>query len=483
MSKEIEGKVAAHDRHQFELKLGYALDPSTYNNKYNIELYMFIPNSLGINNQTYSKNYFYNDVQGYIRFKTPTFSFEQLADINNQLSPLTRIKSLLEASPKKKPLIAELKLYACTVRVALRDAIMEIRKQIRKSDPTGLKDKLTKTCNELNSCLKELRNLLPKLVVESVHEDVRTAFRHTDEYLGIAIDGLLNSLHNTINSSSLSEGDIDELNKILTPIIISEFNYRKDNNYTTYSLNSENELFLYRKGVLKKIITSILFLKTHTQEGVTLAKDFVFAIAAGIAMVIATAVTLWAGHRYGSTSIPFVLAIVVGYMAKDRIKDWLKYIFSKKMTRWFADLKTDILDPANDSKIGVCKHAFSFIPEKNIPQDITKARRQNTSPDFWLMENVIKYEKSVFLKPRLILKNHTRLRNVTDIIRFNIHKFLERMDEPYEIRRAIDPSTGEISEFKCARVYHINIILLLEEKMRRMRLVVDQNGIKRIEEF
>src|SRR3989338_3296501 len=95
VSSGIQGKIAAHDRYHFELKLSYTLNPERAKNKYNLELYYFIPKSLGVNRGSYSKRNFFNNIQGYIRFKTPFFSFGALTDPENILSPLTKIKKLL----------------------------------------------------------------------------------------------------------------------------------------------------------------------------------------------------------------------------------------------------------------------------------------------------------------------------------------------------------------------------------------------------
>ncbi|MBI2341880.1 MAG: hypothetical protein HYU98_04025 [Deltaproteobacteria bacterium] len=384
MGQRVEGKLAAHDRYHFELKLGYTLKPAVSTNKYNLEIYFFIPKSLGIHRASYCKKDFFSDLQSYIRFKTPTFSFDNLTDIDNPLSPLTRITKLLNTTCDRKKLIAELKLYACTVRVALRNSVQAMRKCIRKDEKETLKPLLTSTCLGLSKCLTNFRDIRAKFWLPSVDEDVRTAFRHVDEFLGIAIDGLLNSLHNAIVDSNLDEVLKNELNCIITPLISGEFEYRKTHNYAVYTIEGENELFLYRKGILKKIVTSILFLDTYTHEAGTIVKDIIFATAAGLAMVIFVVVSFWAGHRWSNTSMPFALALVLGYVVKDRIKDWFKLIFSNKMLRWFSDYKTRIKDPATDDKIGVCRHVFAFLYEKSVPHDVMTLRRQNAPADFWL---------------------------------------------------------------------------------------------------
>lgn len=482
MEQLITGKLAVHDRYQFELKLGYSLNPDLHRNNYHIEMYLFMPRSLGINRHSYRKNDFYNDIQNYIRFKTPDFTFDNLLDPNNERSPLTRIEQLLNTTRDRKKLIAEMKLFACTVRVALRSSVTRMRKKIRGQETTDIENSLRLTCNGLTNCLERFRGLAARLDEPAVHKDVKFAWRDADEYIGIAVDALLNSFHNTIVDSFLDKGLTSELNAVIIPIIAAEYKYRKEKNYATYDFAGDNEYFLHRKGILKKLITNLLFLDMRTQEGGALARDAIFAVSAGIAMIIATAVTIWAGLRWGATSIPFVLAIVIGYMVKDRIKEWMKVAFSRKMTHWLSDYKTIIIDPATDKKIGVCRQAFSFVGEKNVPLDILNTRRLDIPSEFCAPEETIKYEKAILLLPRPVLKAHARLRDITDIIRFNVHSFLERMDEPFETRRAMDPLSGNTMEFRCARVYHINVILKLEKEIRRLRLVLNQNGIRRIEE-
>ena len=231
------------------------------------------------------------------------------------------------------------------------------------------------------------------------------------------------------------------------------------------------------------LIMNVLFLETHSKEGSTYLKDVIFAISAGAAMIVATAVAVWAGHRWSTTSLPFILAIVIGYMVKDRIKDWLKLISTKKMTGWLSDYKTNIKDPETGKKIGLCKEAVSYIPEKRVAKNVMALRNKGVaSSRFSLPQDVIKYEKEISLKPRLIYRTHSRLRDVTDIIRFNVMKFLERMDEPFEVRKIYDVESGEIKKFESSRVYYVNLILKLGEQMHRVRLVLNREGIKRVEE-
>src|SRR5262245_59166137 len=96
VTRPIEGRLEQHDRDQFEVKLDYTIDPAKAKNRYEVDAYFFLPKSLGVDAQTYSKAQFYSDVQAYIRFKTPGLSLKDLARTENGTSPLGRVMLLLE---------------------------------------------------------------------------------------------------------------------------------------------------------------------------------------------------------------------------------------------------------------------------------------------------------------------------------------------------------------------------------------------------
>ena len=59
------------------------------------------------------------------------------------------------------------------------------------------------------------------------------------------------------------------------------------------------------------------------------------------------------------------------------------------------------------------------------------------------------------------------------------------MGPPYEDRQVIDPETGAMRTVRCANVHHVNVVLQLESdgsrRTERVRVVMDQRGIKRVE--
>ena len=74
---------------------------------------------------------------------------------------------------------------------------------------------------------------------------------------------------------------------------------------------------------------------------------------------------------------------------------------------------------------------------------------------------------------------------LTDITRFNFHRFIQYMDDPE--KDYILVKKGEIYTKIADKVYPINIIqqYFTEEGMefKRYRVIMSRNGIKRIEEI
>ena len=85
MLETIQQSATPHDQYQIEFKLDYELAKGGKTH-YRISNYIFIPKSLGINEESYPKSEFYRDIKNYIRIKTPELSLRDL--IESDISPL-----------------------------------------------------------------------------------------------------------------------------------------------------------------------------------------------------------------------------------------------------------------------------------------------------------------------------------------------------------------------------------------------------------
>ncbi|MCL1818290.1 MAG: hypothetical protein FWG35_05110 [Spirochaetaceae bacterium] len=103
------------------------------------------------------------------------------------------------------------------------------------------------------------------------------------------------------------------------------------------------------------------------------------------------------------------------------------------------------------------------------------------------------------LNTRKISHRYSRRRDVDDIIRFNVRKLVQYADDSFHVDKVWDPQAKKIRRVKCAKVYHLNLIIRMEtlagqrrlptaapEKktisFKHVRVILNQDGIVRMSE-
>ncbi len=504
----FDSKIRLHDRHRFEIKLDMDL-PQSSRTVYELESYFFIPRALNIGPHTYSKEDFYNNNQRYIRFKTPKISLSKLCDPALGTSPLNRVKESLSKilSGSNDPALVELvydefKLLGCVIRGEIRDHVKIFMADLEtyapqppeRGKPVFVGEGLESFLADLKYLGSRINALKPDALDPAVPVKLRETFKFFDEYLSLIMEEYLTSLLAVLRRNKAALAAFENVEKELTALVVAQSQYRAAMNYPSVLKEGEcNEVIIYRRGVLKKFISSVLYLKPELEEWQTLTQ-VLFGLAAGLAMLFAVTATIYAQNRYTMNSVPFVLVIVTSYIFKDRIKDWLKLMFSRNLTRWFSDREIKILDPYNSEKIGVLKEAFTFISEAAVPPDIARIRKIDniTSIDEdGKPERVFKYKKEIALYPEKIISTHDRRKDLNDIMRFNIKDFITQADDSAVEYPYADPATGLIRTAFCSRVYHMNMIVkysysdaqgVSQIHFDRIRIVLNKEGLVRLEE-
>ena len=503
----FDASVKFHDRHRFEIKLDMDL-ADTARAEFDMEAYFFVPKALNISPQTYSKEQFYGDLQRYVRFQIPRMSLAKISDNSNTLSPLYRIRaalSRLRAGERDQRLVSlvydEFKLLGCIIRGELRDgARLFISVLGRGENPRPgvfLAEGLDNFVLDLHSLSSALSGLKREVTDSSVPLKIRETAAYFDEYRSLMLEEYLAALVSALRGAGVDNpsGDprLAAAEKKLSALASEQEGYRRAMGYpSVYNKTDGGETLIYRRGVLKKFISSALYLKAEVEEWTTISQ-LGPGIAAGVAMLFAVAATIYATSRYALNSAAFVLIVVVSYVFKDRIKDWLKVFFSRSMAKWLYDRKSEILTPRDDIRIGEMREAFTFLKPGDVRADILDLRNIDniTSIDEdGKPERVFKYKKEMMLKPRLIGRMHDRRKDLNDIIRFNITDFIKQADDPQSDYTRVAPD-GMLLSSSCPRVYRLNLVLRYSYRGRdgaqrvnreRIRVVLNKQGIVRMEE-
>ena len=91
----IKDTVKRHDRMAFEMKLEFPA-PKTLNKAqdYKVEMYLFVPQSLDVNRQNYTRQDFYRALKTNIRLTTPDYLIGKI--VNGEKSPYERLSKSIE---------------------------------------------------------------------------------------------------------------------------------------------------------------------------------------------------------------------------------------------------------------------------------------------------------------------------------------------------------------------------------------------------
>lgn len=506
----FDSKVTFHDRNRFEVKLDVNLPPGRKSSRYAVEVFFFIPKSLGIGPQTYPKAAFYRDIQNYIRFKTPHTALSRLIDPSNELSPLFRFRQgvdrVLGGEPAEGRLVRlmhETKMLGCMVRSTVRDHVRHFLDQIRSCsrDPAAHHHRTAEVLETGLNMVKELRALLREIRAVKLRLDspvlpakARDGYEFMDEFASLMTESYLTIFLEGIREAAAEvRRELSPLDRAIQETLKSEIAYRREAGFrSVVTPGAENEDLVRRRSILKKFISSVLYLKMEISEESTW-REFFLGLAAGLAMLFWVVLTLTIQKQVQANTLAVGAAFVIGYVFKDRIKARLQTFFSHNMSRWLPDHQVSIVDPSTGKSIGRFREAFTYLDPAAIPAEVLKLRNIDnlTAVDEeGKPERVLKYEKDVTLFSQKIFEEHARLRSINDILRFSVADFLDKMDDPKEEITFFNPESGEVEPGRVSRVYPVEVIFRYrifdengreEIQLERVRLVINRKGIKRLE--
>lgn len=428
----LNHEIKIHDRNQFEIKLHYPFSKKRREREYFIETYFFIPNTLDINKFTFHQKNFYDSVKNYIRFATPQYSLKQLLKKSN--SPLNKVFELVSAKQTEyssfylESYEHELKMFCAVFAASVRDYVTDIIQMEQTNDISLINDFLSTS----RKIIIRYRDLEKKVATKKEYYKI---FQFGDEYLSLVIEKYLYITLDKYEKNLVTKEEM--LKDSLVNFINEEVDYRAKKEYNSVvKENSTNEEMLFRFSALKKYFSSVLSLEADVEKEGTVLEHILFGIAAGIAMFFATAVAFWGQSVFGNFTMPFFIILIVSYMFKDRIKEMLRETLKKSVFKYLYDYKYKLYIDEK-YKVGIIRESFDFIKFRKLDKDIFKLRQKHRTLEFdnkFQKEKVILYRKKINLKSKFFRKHKDEeLKAISDIFRFDVTRFLSKMDDPKKL--------------------------------------------------
>ncbi len=502
----LEHRFERHDRSQLELKLGYVIERDQPQQEYRVEAFIFVPTSLGLNKQNYSKTRFYEDTSTLIRLKTPRIALAALAEeggMDKWMEPVSEgVRAILAGkSVDLSPLTDSFKLLAAIIKSALRDEKIDLLRRLDQTIGQGeypgsdshAQRWVSQFTDHVEAVLDGVRVLGHSCESAHVPMNLRSVWKGIDEYLSLiaeeALTEVLCTVRDRLNSKTHSE--LESIAERIAHRAVAEYQYRRGRGYKSYATAEQrNEHLPHRRHVLKRFVSSILYLDVRQEESGRMVNNVVGMTAAAAAMLVATLAAVWTQNAIGmSLSASFIGAMVLSYIVKDRIKEHGKKILGRRIGQWLPDHILKVIKADTDEEIGRCRESFYLAKSKDIEEHILAYRHaEHPTPDAvdGRPETVLCYAKEISLASAVLSAGGLDSDGLTDIMRFNVQRLLNRMDDPWDSYQYVNPNTLEVCEARCARVYHLNAVFRMttasgETSLERVRIILNRKGIQRLE--
>ena len=497
MQSNVLRRVVVHDRFQLELKLGYPLKQGAQT-RYRIETYLFAPHSLGINAANYPEHEFFRDIQHYVRMKTPSFKLHEV--LESPHSPLVRSEALLREhvgalTPATEDTLRDrLRILRAVFKSAAQNylaPLAHVPTPMTQEAEKQFIDLVSTAIDSIDQLARRYRALSTQLIEARATPDLLRAFRLTDESISILIEDLLLRVHQ-IAHAWLSPPLLAKWQARLVARVRVEIDYRTAQQYPSVLQKETRESYMRRVSVLKKFTSSVLWLSTSTRHEGTTLEQVLFAIVAGVSMMFATLIAFYAQAAYDEFTLPVFIALVVGYMFKDRIKETGRSLSSRLLDQRLYDYRTIIETQDGRRQLGYVREKATYLAWAGIPSEVISARGAGVHDDPMFAgnrETVLLYAKLVTLRKDafgFLSKDGVDITTINDIMRFDVRPFLRKMDDPYEDRLMLKGDKVRI--VRCHRTYHLNLISVFasetgSQTCERTLIVLDREGIQRIEQF
>lgn len=478
---DIQTKI--HDKFAIEFKVGFSGREDVKDEHFDVNTWIFVPNGLDINKNTYSKDRFYTDMKSNVRLITPSFA---LADMVGEAAvPFRNLKQAVtdlvaELSPEHRSEFEfQLKLFGSIFKSSIRDASSVIVKNL--SDTLSY-ERCAAFAADVRRVLSAFRGLLP--LMEGLPEELTSKLAFADEFMSHQVE--IRALRTIRTMDQQNNPALEPARKELEQLFVDEETYKIKQGYSHAVIGDEknNRELVYRHSLLKKYIESALFLKVDTTQDGKAVKQISFSLAAGLAMMVSMLVTLPFQKYLGNyPSLIFIILIVI-YMLKDRIKELTRWLFAYQLKDKYYDNKT--VARIKDRTVGWIKEGMDFITDDKVPSEVMALRGRSTleADNAFLEEKIILYRKKVEVDQGL-LKNHYNydFKGINDIMRYHINFLTKKMDNPESQVHCLDEE-HRLHTLVADRVYTLFFVLQFkwadQVEYKVFRVVVNRNGILEI---
>ncbi len=476
-----EARVSVHDQFHLEFK-GIYETPDEGKYWVRSDAFFFIPRQLDFDHHSFKSANLFTDSKHYARLEPLPLSLKDLADnqVEGPLATLIEQGQALEkqASIDEDSICFESKLYAATFSSAAR------KEMGQEGD-----DQCNAFCQSLMDAISVFHEVISPFMNLENNVRIRKTAMVTRSYMSFEAEVLLGKVASNCDSSLPIKKFLKNERKLRAK-------YHEDWSLLfgeeSNKLNREHVWSDY--SFFKKVVTSCLRVHESESKLTWSLSEMMMGFAAAVAMAFALAVAVISAWKYPMNSMPWLVIATIGYIFKDRIKEYLRGIGVDFIQSFVPDRTIHLNSADKKIRIGEVTDKLSFPKEKKLDAYVREMRDGAAKSASLLMpdsEVVMRISKQFTLKKHVPLESHGVKRNVATIMRFDVRRILARMDDPMRHVALIDLDTLASEDTKIPNVYQVPLIMRyrsfvdneLHVRYLGLRVILDRNGIKRIEDL
>jgi len=472
---------------QIQTTASYRLERDRKTMEHSLQAWLFVPKSLGVNIHTYPKYLFYRDLQTWSELLPTLRPLSHL--LSAKIGLLPHLEDCIEQSLKSgEDALQEFETHNRAFCRILKNAVDGHVEYIRrKQDSPVAAHGVEQYLHIIGGITEGYRALGDSLVHPCPNPEFTALFRLTDEYLSLLVEESACQLVELIQTRESDQWQT--LCEQLRELALGELGYRKEQGYTSVPARKRsNERLVYRRSALSTYVESVFFLSTRHKPEARLARELLLSMAAGVAMVFATAAAFLAHVQYENWTTTFFIILVVSYMFKDRIKALAQDYLKNHGQRFFYDFRTTIHSQTTSSPLGVQRESFGFAQPERIDPLVLKYRdrdRLDAMENDYCGEHIIHYKRHTKLYPPRIATafEECGIDGISEIIQFDLTRFARKMDNSK--CTVFVPGEDGFHKEDGRFVYHLHVVMRYqaddEPLYSHFRIVMTRNGVRRVD--
>ncbi|MCA8921668.1 MAG: hypothetical protein KDD82_07635 [Planctomycetes bacterium] len=483
----LSWNVSVHDASQLELVLDYALRPGLPGEpaaapRFDLQLFLVAPNAVDLDRA--SRERFLGDLTHRMRLHTPR---RQRGFGKGRIPALDRYLELgLDLGTKRRwapRVVQDVKLFANRVNQCLKDTF----------ERGELKPDL-KYKRDLRQAVKQVR-VLRERYAHAVRanpllfdETVREAVLGAEEYLTAQVQSVL-SRASLAGKRKATKALLQEVGRRGSAADVD----------SDYAL----ECYSHRLSVLKKFVSSVLYVRLREVRRDRLYRNLAAACGAALAASFAEVTRYQTSMAMGTTDfglrVAFFLALgVLAYVFKDRLKDFAKEYLGRVVSRRLPEREVMV--------------EFDYRDREGSERRLTLARQQESVDTGSTLElppevyyvwtrlspeqgrrppcDALRYSKSLVVNTRAIGALEYKRISFKDVLRFDVSSFLGNLDDPARQLALFDSKRASSVLVTTSKVYYLDLVLRLtsrdgfgneQVRLEAVRVVLDKSGLLRVD--